>query len=169
MPNEPVIGPVILNNTPLVALWSIGQLVLLRDLYGEVFIPPTILEEFVAVEPEIRKADLAEAPWIKIAPLANPHQVLAYVGLDQGEAEVLALASEQSARLVIIDERKGRRYAQRLGLPLSGTLGVLLTAKTQGLIQAVAPLIYQLKTEGLFLSPELIEKAIELAGENTPN
>jgi len=122
MPNEPVIGPVILNNTPLVALWSIGQLVLLRDLYGEVFIPPTILEEFVAVEPEIRKADLAEAPWIKIAPLANPHQVLAYVGLDQGEAEVLALASEQSARLVIIDERKGRRYAQRLGLPLSGTL-----------------------------------------------
>lgn len=29
-------GPVVLNNTPLVALWAIGRLDLLRDLFGEV-------------------------------------------------------------------------------------------------------------------------------------
>ncbi len=75
-----------------------------------------------------------ETPWIKITPLANPRQALVYVGLDRGEAEVLALANERSARLVIIDERKGRRYAKRLGLPLTGTVGVLLTAKHSGLI-----------------------------------
>jgi predicted nucleic acid-binding protein len=109
---------------------------------------------------------LVEAPWIKITPLANPRQALVYVGLDRGEAEVLALANERSARLVIIDERKARRYAQRLGLPLTGVVGVLLAARHNGLIPALAPLIDQLLQEGLFLAPELVEKALELAGEN---
>lgn len=108
---------------------------------------------------------LTEASWIKVVPLINPRQVLVYVGLDQGEAEVLALANEQEARLVVIDEYKGRRYAKRLGLPLTGTVGVLLTAKAQGLIPALAPLIDQLLSRRLFLTPELVEKALELAGE----
>jgi hypothetical protein len=103
-------------------------LTLLRDLYGEIFIPQAVYEEFLAIEPSVRQTALSEAPWIKITPLANPRQALVYVGLDQGEAEVLALANERSARLVIIDERKGRRYAKRLGLPLTGIVGVLLTA-----------------------------------------
>jgi hypothetical protein len=98
-------------------------------------------------------------------PLANPRQALVYVGLDQGEAEVLALADERSARLVIMDERKGRRYAKRLGLPLTGTVGVLLTAKVQGLIPALAPLVDQLLAAGLFLTSDLVEKALELALE----
>jgi predicted nucleic acid-binding protein len=51
------------------------------------------------------------------------------MGLDRGEAEVLALAEEREARLVVIDERKARRYAQRLGIPLTGTLGLLVAAK----------------------------------------
>ncbi len=155
----------ILNNTPLVALWSISHLALLRDLYGEVLIPPAVREEFLATERAVRQATLAESPWIKRMPLANPRQALVYVGLDQGEAEVLALAIEWSARLVIIDERKGRRYAKRLDLPLTGTVGVLLTAKSQGLIPALAPLVDQRLMEGLFLAPELVEKALELAGE----
>lgn len=128
MPSKPPSEPVILNNTPLVALWSLGQLGLLRDLYGEVLIPQAVYAEFLAVEGAVRQAALAEASWIKTTPLANPRQALVYLGLDQGEAEALALADEQSARLVIMDERKGRRYAKRLGLPLTGTVGVLLTA-----------------------------------------
>jgi hypothetical protein len=165
MPGKPPAHPVILNNTPLVALWSLGRLTLLRDLYGEVLIPQAVYEEFLAVERPIRQTALAEAPWIKVTSLSDPRQALVYVGLDQGEAEVLALANERSARLVIIDELKGRRYAQRLGLPLTGVVGVLLTAKHHGLIPALAPLIDQLLQEGLFLAPELVEKALELAGE----
>ncbi|RPJ55303.1 MAG: DUF3368 domain-containing protein [Dehalococcoidia bacterium] len=166
MPSKPSAGPVILNNTPLVALWSLGHLTLLRDLYGEVLIPQAVYEEFLATERSIRQTALTEAPWIKTTPLTNPRQALVYVGLDQGEAEVLALASERSARLVIIDERKGRRYAKRLGLPLTGVVGVLLAAKHNGLIPALAPLIDQLLQKGLFLAPELVEKALELAGED---
>ncbi len=142
-------GPVIVNNTPLAALWSIGHLPLLRDLYGEILIPQTVHDEFLATERALRQEVLDKSPWIKPATLTNPRQALVYVGLDQGEAEVLALADELSARLVIIDERRGRRYAKRLGLRLTGTLGVLLAAKAKGLVPAVAPLIDELVKEGL--------------------
>jgi predicted nucleic acid-binding protein len=158
-------GPVILNNTPLVALWSIGQLALLRDLYGEVLIPQAVYEEFLATERAARQTALAQASWIKPVQLTNPKRVLIYTGLDQGEAEVLALADELVARLVVIDELKGRRYAQRLDLPLTGTLGLLLAAKDKGLILALAPLIERLQEEGLYLAPELVTRVLELAGE----
>ena len=78
---------------------------------------------------------------------------------------MLALAVEHSARLVIIDERKGRRYARRLGLSLTGTLGILLLAKEEGLVTDVAPLIKQLLDEGLHFSSELVSRALTLAGE----
>lgn len=78
---------------------------------------------------------------------------------------MLALAVEHSARLVIIDERKGRRYARRLGLSLTGTLGVLLLAKEEGLVTAVSPLLQQLLDEGLYFSPELISQTLTLAQE----
>ncbi|MCB9444308.1 MAG: DUF3368 domain-containing protein [Ardenticatenaceae bacterium] len=158
-------GPVILNNTPLVALWPLDHLHLLRDLFGEVWISQSVFEEFLAVNREERTASLQNATWIKPITLSNPRQALPYVGLDQGEADVLALAVEQSARLVVIDERKGRRYARRLELPLTGTLGLLLLAKEKGLISSLAPLIQQLQSAGLHFSIELVAKVIELAGE----
>jgi predicted nucleic acid-binding protein len=64
-----------------------------------------------------------------------------------------------------MDERRGRRYARRLGLPLTGTVGVLLLAKEDGLITAVAPLLQQLLDQGLYFSPELISQTLTLAQE----
>jgi hypothetical protein len=160
-------APVIANNTPLVALWSVGQLNLLGDLYGEVLIPKAVREEFLATERAPRLLALDSTPWLQTVSLANPRRIRAYVGLDQGEAEVLALAEERAARLVIIDEWRGRRYAQRLGFTLTGTLGVLLLAKEQGLIDAVGPLAKDLVKVGLYLKPDLIAKTLELAGEGT--
>lgn len=158
-------GPVIANNTPLVALGSIGQLALLQQLYAEILIPCAVYDEFLAIERPLRQELLQRSPWIKPTPLANPRQALVYVGLDQGEAEVLALASERSARLVIMDERRGRRYAQRLGLPLTGTLGVLLAAREARLITRLQPLINNLLQAGLYVNPELVAKVLLLAGE----
>ncbi len=157
--------PVVLNNTPLVAFWVLGRLDLLRDLFEEVLIPPAVETEFLAVEETVRQEALRRAPWIKKAPLSHPRRALAYAELDQGEAEVLALAEELDARLVVIDERKGRRYAERMGLPRTGSLGVLLLAKQAGLIDSVATLIVKLQEAGLFLSPDLIRRTLKIAGE----
>ena len=159
------VGPVIVNNTPLVALWILGRLDLLRELYDEVLIPQAVYEEFVATERAVRQAALGSAPWIRPVLLANPQRARVYIGLDLGEAEVLALAEERAARLVIIDELKGRRYAQRLEMPLTGTLGLLLLAKERGLVANLAPLLVELQEAGLYLSAALIDRALRLAGE----
>ena len=157
--------PVIVNNTPLAALWSVSPLPLLRDLYEEVLIPQAVHDEFLAAERPLREEILERSPWITVTPLEHPQQALAYIGLDRGEAEVLALANERSAGLVIIDERRGRRYAKRLGLPLTGTLGVLLAAKDAGLVSRVKPLIVELVRKGLFIEQELIANVLRFAGE----
>jgi uncharacterized protein len=52
-----------------------------------------------------------------------------------------------------------------LGLPLTGTLGVLLLAKEQGRITAVSPLLQQLLAEGLYFSPSIIQRTLLLANE----
>lgn len=164
MPN----GPVVLNNTPLVALWAIGRLDLLRGLFGEVLIPQAVEVEFLAIDRSLRERALADAPWVQSAVLAHPRRALAYAGLDRGEAEVLALAEEREARLVVIDERKARRYAERLGLPLTGTLGVLLSAKEAGLIESVALWTDRIREAGLYLRTDLVRRLLELAGESSP-
>lgn len=158
-------GPVIANNTPLVALWVLDRLDLLRDLFSEVLISETVRAEFLATESERRQVALAAASWIKTVSLSEPRRAMVYVGLDQGEAEALALAEERNASLVIMDERKGRRYAHRLGIPVTGTLGVLLLAKEQGLISAVKPFVTQLLGAGLYLTPELVSQALQIANE----
>jgi hypothetical protein len=157
--------PVVVDNTPLVAFWTLGRLDLLKSLFGEILIPQAVYEEFVAVARDEREGALANAPWIRVSTLGEPRRALAYTGLDRGEAEVLALAEQHDARLVIADDKRARRYAKRLGFPLTGTLGVLLLAKEGDLIGSVTREISRLQEAGLHLGPELVEKTRELAGE----
>jgi uncharacterized protein len=132
---------------------------LLAALFGEVWLPTAVASEFLAVHRVTRQEALQiEANWLQIVSLSEARHALTYTGLDRGEAEVLALAVEYKARLVIMDERQGRRYARRLGLPLTGTLGILLLAKEGGLITAVSPLLQRLLDEGLYFSPALVDR-----------
>ena len=158
-------GPVILNNTPLVALWVLDRFELLRDLFGAIVIPSAVHMEFLATEMENRLPKLANSPWIEIESVQSQRTVRTFVGLDQGEAEVLALAIERSARLVVIDERRGRRFAERLNMPLTGTLGLLLLAKERALLTEIAPEIARLQRNGLYLSPALVNRALSMANE----
>jgi predicted nucleic acid-binding protein len=154
------------NTTPLIALLLLGRLDLLRDLYGKVIIPPTVRDEFLAGPPQIVRAEaLRRSPWIQTVNLRVPQNVNFLADLDRGEAEAITLAQEQGADLVIIDEKMGRRYARRLGLTSTGTIGVLLRAKQQGLVQSLKPLIETLRAGGFYLADALVEEALRLAGE----
>jgi predicted nucleic acid-binding protein len=62
--------PVVLNNTPLAALWSIGRLDLLRGLFGEILIPEAVKAEFLATEESTRRKALTQASWIRTVALA---------------------------------------------------------------------------------------------------
>jgi hypothetical protein len=158
---------VVVNTTPIIALSLIGKLDLLRELYGEVSIPPAVRSELLAGGPQgTGSRALSDATWLRVISLLDPRRAdLLLVDLGRGEAEVIALAQEVDAELVLLDERLARRHARRLGLKLTGTLGVLLKAKERGLVSAVAPLISDLQRGGIWLSDALIEQTLRLAGE----
>ena len=159
------IQPVISNTSPLIGLFGLNLLSLLRDLYTEVWIPRKVEEEFLAVDEAIHKEALRSAPWIKVIDLTNPQSAAAYENVDVGEAEVFALAAERDARLVFLDENKGRRTAREIGLAVKGTVGILLEAKAAGLIDVIKPLLIRLQDNGMHLSESLINNVLQGAGE----
>ncbi len=85
--------------------------------------------------------------------------------LDRGEAEVIVLAREIEADLVIIDEEIGRTYARHFGLTITGTLGILLKAKQHGFISEVRPLLEALVSKGVWIGLHLLDEVLRLAGE----
>src|SRR2546423_7462149 len=85
--------------------------------------------------------------------------------LDVGEAAALSLAQTIGARLILLDERKARRIAARIGLQVAGTLAVLLRARQQGLITAIRPYITQMQSQGRRFHPDLVARLLEDAGE----
>ncbi len=159
------IQPVISNTSPLIGLLGLNCLPLLRDLYTEVWVPREVEKEFLVVDETFYREVLNKAPWIKVVDVTNSQSAKIYQGIDAGEAEVFALAVEHDARLVILDESKGRQRATKIGLKVKGTLGVLLEAKEEGLIVAIKPLLIQLRANGIRLSESLINKVLHEAGE----
>ena len=157
---------IVVNATPVIALALVNQLDLLKRLYGQVSIPPAVRAEVLAGKSGSPGfAELQSVKWIRVVPLRDPQRADLLSDLDRGEAEVIALAQELNAELVIIDERLARRHAKRLGLKLTGTLGILVKAKQRGLVPAVKPLIEQLQQSGIRLADFVIDEALQLAGE----
>lgn len=92
--------------------------------------------------------------------LDTPLISLLTVEVDIGEAQAIALALELKADWLLIDERDGRSIARRLGLKLTGVLGVLLRAKANKQIEVIKPEIEALKQKArFFITPE-VESAI---------
>lgn len=86
--------------------------------------------------------------------------------LGQGERQAIALACEQDA-LLLMDDRQGRIAARRLGLTVSGVVGVLIQAKAAGLIPSVREVLEEIRLQGYWLSDAVLEAATRQAGETT--
>ena len=158
--------PVICNNSPLVALWTLDLLSLLRDLYTEVLIPEEVQDEFLATERPARSEALKNSPWIRAVTLTPPLDDTTYPHvIHRGEAAVFALAKERGARLVILDDKDARGYAKRIELPVTGTVGILLEAKRCGFINALKPLLNILLKNGVHLGTSLVNDTLQEAGE----
>jgi uncharacterized protein len=111
--------------------------------------------------------DVYSLPWIRIQVPASASALPLAADLGRGEAGVLALALESTHPLVILDDAVGRRAAVLLGLPLTGTLGLLVDAKKKGLIPAVLPALDELDRLRFRLSSATRLAVLKLAGEVT--
>jgi predicted nucleic acid-binding protein len=147
---------IIADTSCLIVLTKISELDLLKRIYGEVVVTTAISSEYGQQLPE----------WVEIAdPQDHYRQQILELQLDSGEASAIALAMETSDSTIILDDYKARRVAQQLGLRITGTIGVIVRAKLQGLIPSIKPLIDKIKTTDFRVSEMLEMQALREAGE----
>ena len=156
---------VIANTTPLIALADIGYLHLLKGLYEEIHIPQAVYDEII--DEPARSMVNENSDWIIVDQISDMTQKKMYQAkLHAGEVEVMILAQEQNADLVIIDDNTAKKTAKFLGLPVTGTLGILLKSKQSGAIQAVKPILELLMNDGLYIGEDVKEYVLNIAGES---
>ena len=152
MPDSPTVA----NSSCIIALDGTGHLDILQQLYGTILVPDAVATECALQIPH----------WILVRPIQNQAQARTLeLELGPGEAEAIVLCSETSAVRIILDDKKARRIARQLGLPVTGTLAVLLRAKERAVIRAVGPVIDALRAVNFHVSKELIEETLRRAGE----
>ena len=156
------------DSGPLIALARLNLLSLPVALFDDLLVTATVWHEVSRYPREADRAALSAAfERGLVSVVDDPAQLPAHPydpQLDQGERSALALALDRGA-VVLIDERRGRAAAAALGLPVIGTLGLLVRAHSQGLIAQIRPLAVTLMASGYFLTPALVERALASIGE----
>ncbi|MEM7537669.1 MAG: DUF3368 domain-containing protein [Chloroflexota bacterium] len=158
---------IISNATPLIAFARIQRLDLLRQVVGSLVIPEMVAEEIRGYRGgQYAEIDLKRESWITVQSVKSQTQVrLLLPTLDQGEAEVITLALEQKAKLVLIDELTGRKVAESLHLSVMGSVGILIRAKQMGIIPTVRPLLDEMVNRGIRYSQRFITSVLQQIGE----
>lgn len=161
---------IVSNTGPIIALAKIGKLALLKELAPELLIPPTVYRElFAKIGRESQAIEQAIADFIRVIEVKeiDPEIEIAIARLDEGEKQAIALASTFTEEIVLLlDDRAGRRVAQQLGFPTTGSIGVLLRLQEKGAIENVGALLLEMRERGYWLSDKVIEVAKRLAGED---
>lgn len=158
---------VVVNSTPLLVLGNIGQLDILRRMYGNIVIPEAVYREVTEKDDAASQALLAAKNWIEVQTIRNPDEyALHRARLHAGEVETMILAQQEpAADIVVLDDNAARKTAEFLGLNVTGTIGILVKAKQSGIIQQVKPLLNEMMQNGFFISERLLRMILEAAGE----
>lgn len=158
---------VIVNSTPLIALCHVDALDVLKKLYGEITIPNAVYEEISVKTNSVCKKQVdASLDWIHIENIKNEMAKNMYkTQLHDGEVEVMILAQEIDADVVVIDDMNAKKHAKYLKLPVTGTLGVLIKAKKMGYIEQLKPLLSGMVQNNIYLSDTLISRCLREVGE----
>ncbi|MEB2309915.1 MAG: DUF3368 domain-containing protein [Candidatus Brocadiaceae bacterium] len=109
--------------------------------------------------------ELETCEWVRIEKVNDIEKVKLLYDLEQGEAEVIILAKEKGIQHVLIDEKVARLQAKVLGLNVIGTLGILLMAKKNGLLNAIKPAIAKIQENGIWIRDEIVIGILKNAGE----
>jgi len=146
---------VVLNTSPIIFLGKIDCLKVLTECFAEIYVPQGVIDELqdypLPVNMQISNLSSEGAAYVRGA-LGRLHQ---------GELEAIILAQELLANYVILDDLLARRKAQRLGMNVMGSMGILLLFKKRGLFSAETTWlkIKQLTEQhGLYVSPHLLQQ-----------
>lgn len=159
---------VVSDSTILIGLAKIEKTNLLREIFQNIYIPEAVFKE-VADDGKLRAGakTVREAEWIIKKQIVDYTQAnFLMTVLEKGEAEVLVLAKEMQADLLLLDEEKARKSAVRAGFKVMGLIGILIVAKRLGLITNIRTYIEKLQREKFRISDKIVNMALKQAGES---
>lgn len=161
-----MIEEAVVDASPLIYLSRAGLIELLRLASPRILVPFPVSREIRRrgpADPAVQVLDATE--WLKeVGPEPIFERVLLW-DLGPGETAVLSRALARPGSLAILDDLAGRRCAESLGIPLIGTLGLVLRAKRKGSIPAARPVVERLCEAGMYLSEPVLARALALVGE----
>jgi len=147
---------IISDTSCFIILSKINELDLLKKVYGQIFTTPDIVEEFDEMLPE----------WVIVENVSDKSkQRILELQIDRGESSAIALALEMPKSTLILDDFKARKIAQQLGIPFTGTIGVIIKAKLNGIIPSIKPYLEKIKETNFRISAEIELQALKEAKE----
>ena len=144
----------VVNASPLIVLARAGCLDLLPKLFSSVVVPRGVIEEITAGPAEERS--IIGTPWLSVVDITPTISPLATSRLGRGETELLEFARLHTGTVSILDDRAARRAALMLGLPLTGTLGILAAAVEAGHLDGFEAAAEEVQRAGLYISPAIV-------------
>ncbi len=156
---------IVSNTTPIISLLKLNRLELLQKLYKQIYIPTAVYNEIEAGKSKGYYKDLSRLSWINIVEIQDKQAVAYFLDLDAGEAEAIVLATELYADLIVLDEKLGRFHAKHAKLKVTGTIGILIKAKHEGLIKELKPLLDELTEKEVWISEKLKKEIFNIVGE----
>ncbi len=161
MPEPPVV-----NASPLIILAHGGAFDLLRVAGDQLVVPSAVAVEIRQrglADPAVQAMD--QASWLAIVQdLPIPQAILSW-DLGPGESAVLTRALAHPGAEAICDDQAARRCASTLGIPVRGTLALVLGAKQRGMISLARPLLERFRRGGMYLSDDLMNAVLKKVGE----
>lgn len=144
---------IIVDTSSLIALEKIELLEVLCKIYAEIILPKAVINEFGTPSINCYIVKEIKNPLVKL--------LISELNLGKGEAEVIALASETGIK-TIIDDLKARQVAEKLGLKVTGTIGILIKAEKARLINNAYEKAKELRDKGFYVSDELLDEIKKL-------
>jgi uncharacterized protein len=155
---------IVADSSALIALAICDSLVLLDQLFDEIKVPQAVFDE-VIIEGKPVANKLKAYLRGKVAFVDLTAYVINAGGLGRGELEAMALYRYLPADYLLVDDRRARKVAKINQMTITGSQGILLFAKQQGLITHVKPFLDQLRFSNIRISERMITKTLNLAGE----
>ena len=154
------------NSGPIISFARAGCLDLLEKVIGELWIPEAVYEDIVVKGKGRPGSDeVRRGKWLKRKEIKDKTRVGFFPhDLGMGEVEAIILAEELKA-VLIVDDRKARQVAERMGIEIIGSLKIVKEAKDKEWIDKAKPLGDRLRKEGLRIKDELYRKFLEEMGE----
>ena len=153
--------PAVTNTSPLIVLTRIGYEHLLLAEGDRVIVPRAVADEvqvFGPDDPTVRA--LATHEWLRIIDTGPIQLQISDRGLGAGESAVLTWALAHPGTDAILDDDEARRFGRVIGVPVIGTLGLILRAKQLGAIPSARRVIAEARGAGLYLSDAVVDAAL---------